>query len=503
MPTFRLTVRPLGDSFHGRGDGGEPEWPPSPLRAFQALVAAAAGRWKAAQFEGYAGPALRWLEGLGAPEIVVPPGRAATRPYRLYVPNNAADLVAAAWARGNPDASIAEHRTEKDVRPTRFAEGRAICFDWPLTAPRHEREEEYVRALAEAARSITHLGWGVDQAVGHAAVLDAERPHEPDAERWVPAGEAVSLRVPKAGTLANLVEKHDKFLGRLTGGEFNPVPPLTAFAVVGYRNAAEPAGRPWAAFELLKLDADEGGRLSFDPVRRTRDVAAWVRHAVAGACHGWPDDYGTVERFVHGHDGPDRPAKGDGADQRFQYLPLPTVEKRPDGEVVGSIRRVLVAAPPGCERQIAWVRQRLSGRPLERLPAEVRPGVEPVVGLLNRLADGDWVRRQYTGAGRDWATVTPVLLPGFDDGDRGKCERLLWKAFADAGLAPEALAGATAEWRGVGYRAGVDPAWKYLPAAEATHWPRYHVRVRFARPVAGPLAVGAGRYRGFGLFVAG
>jgi len=30
----------------------------------------------------------------------------------------------------------------------------------------------------------------------------------------------------------------------------------------------------------------------------------------------------------------------------------------------------------------------------------------------------------------------------------------------------------------------------------------YHVRVHFAHPVKGPLAIGAGRYRGMGLFAA-
>jgi CRISPR-associated protein Csb2 len=29
-----------------------------------------------------------------------------------------------------------------------------------------------------------------------------------------------------------------------------------------------------------------------------------------------------------------------------------------------------------------------------------------------------------------------------------------------------------------------------------------HVRLRFAEPFSGPLAIGAGRYRGFGLFAA-
>ena len=35
-----ISVTLLDGRFHGRGDGGVPEWPPSPLRLFQALVAA-------------------------------------------------------------------------------------------------------------------------------------------------------------------------------------------------------------------------------------------------------------------------------------------------------------------------------------------------------------------------------------------------------------------------------------------------------------------------------
>ena len=38
-----LSFRFLSPWFHGRGDEDAPEWPPSPLRAFQAVVAAAAG----------------------------------------------------------------------------------------------------------------------------------------------------------------------------------------------------------------------------------------------------------------------------------------------------------------------------------------------------------------------------------------------------------------------------------------------------------------------------
>jgi CRISPR-associated protein Csb2 len=493
MSTFRLSFRLLDSAFHGRRDGGDPEWPPSPLRAFQALVCAAAGRWRSSQFECYACPALEWLETLSSPEITAPVGRMSSSPYRLYVPNNAADVVAASWVRGNQHVSIAEHRTEKDVRPTRFAEGQPVHYDWPLTAEQLEKgKKTYEGTLQAAARSITHLGWGVDQAVGHAELLAADLPADPTAERWLPTDGDTPLRVPRDGTLADLRQKHAAFLGRLGPKGFTPVPPLTAFRVVGYRRAAEPTGRPWAAFELLKPDADEGGRLSRDPVRGTRDVAAWVRHAVAEVCRDWPTEYGSIEQFVHGHDGPDRPVKGDGADRRFQYLPLPTIN--PALGRVESIRRVLVAAPPGCEPQIAWLKQRLSGRPL------VRDG--EVVGLLNRLPDDDWVRRQYTRPARVWTTVSPVIWPGHDDHDVRKAERILRTAFAQAGLPREVVAGiAELDWRPVGYRAGVDLAVRYVPP-DQLGGRRSHVRVRFARPVPGPLAVGAGRYRGFGLLVA-
>ena len=43
MPShFCLSVCFLDAAFHGRGDSGKSEWPPSPHRVFQALVAAGA-----------------------------------------------------------------------------------------------------------------------------------------------------------------------------------------------------------------------------------------------------------------------------------------------------------------------------------------------------------------------------------------------------------------------------------------------------------------------------
>src|SRR5579884_3505650 len=92
-----LSATFLDSAFHGRKDGGEREWPPSPLRLFQALVAVAAARWGDRQTVGVARDALLWLERQPPPRIVVP-SAASGAAYRLSVPNNALDIVARAWS---------------------------------------------------------------------------------------------------------------------------------------------------------------------------------------------------------------------------------------------------------------------------------------------------------------------------------------------------------------------------------------------------------------------
>lgn len=474
--------------FHGRGDDGNPEWPPSPLRFFQALVCASAARWRDKSFDEYARPALHWLEAI-RPTILSPQVPAESFGYRMYVPNNSGDLMTVAWARGDTETSMAKFRVEKDIRPTHLLGGDGIHFLFPLgvgVCPHFD-------VLAAAARSITHLGWGVDMVTGNATVITEDEAAKLPGERWLPADgpTANNLRVPRVGTLNDLVRKHGEFLNRLSEDGFKPVGPLREFQVVGYRRATEPESRRWVAFAILKPDAS--GNASFDAARRCRDVAAWVRHATGQVCQHWP--FPDYEAFVHGHDANGNQIKGERADERFMYLPLPTINhalKR-----VESIRRVLIAAPPGFNDRITWIRRRLPGQELV--------WDQEAVGLLNLLVTDDWVLNQYLGPKdgvRSWSTVTPVVWPGHDDRDPDKAERILRKAFVDAGISRELVDGITElEWRGVGFRAGVDLATRYC-IPQPLKGPRYHVRVKFSHPIRGPFAVGAGRYRGLGLFAA-
>ncbi|MBX9628635.1 MAG: type I-U CRISPR-associated protein Cas5/Cas6, partial [Gemmataceae bacterium] len=475
-------------------------------------VAAAAARWRGPPFADYAAPALNWLAGLDPPVVVGPPGHTGT-PFRIAVPNNDMDVPAGFWVEGREppeNKSPQKLKAMKTVRPTRVPDGRAVHYLWELPDPVPDEVRGFAETLAAAARSVVALGWGVDLVAGHGRVIDVAEADALAGERWRPAADpdAAGLRVPTAGTLSALADRHRAFLGRLDAGGFTPVPPLAAgrdYRVVGYRRATDPPGRPFAAFELRDPDADRFR--PFDTARRTRDVAAMVRNAVGELAEamrpfGWTA--ADILAFVHGHtpDGKDR-ARGDGADRRFLYLPLPSLEARAGGRHVGMIRRVLVAGPTDRANAVRWVRV-LSGHELRPLDPGGRGAVLRHVDRPPAALRTDSNFGPYVGESRCWSTVTPVILPGYDERDPRKTWGLLRKAFVQAGLPPELVEDTRTEldWRAVGFRAGVGHVREYRRPDPLGRLPAYHVRVWFPAPVRGPLAVGAGRYRGLGVFAA-
>lgn len=506
-----FTVRFLDPvpQFHGRSDDGDPEWPPSPLRLFQSLVSAAAQRWRDAQFRDYAQPALQWLERI-QPSLVAPQVMAESFGYRMYVPNNSGDLMTAAWARGDTDTSMAKFRVEKDVRPLNLRD-EAIRFLFPLS----DGACPHFEVLQAAARSVTHLGWGIDMVAGNAELLTDEQAAALPGEVWraTPDRSGTALRISTEGTLNALLVKHQQFLGRLLEGSFKPVPPLSlsSFRVVHYRRATEPSQKQFTAFSILKPDAS--GMRSFDPLRRTRDVAGMVRHAVAVTAHDqdWTEE--RINVFIHGKtsDG-SKPPNGQVSPDRFQYLPLPTINHAL--RRVESIRRVLIVAPSHCGQQTTWARRAMAGAELVNH--------DGVAALLTILPSSDWVLRQYTEESTTWSTVTPVILPGYDDPDHlrrklkngldadtqkrylarldTRMDELLRKAFRQAGHSRELIEQTELQWREVGFRSGVELASRYLPPENLNNAPRVHVWARFPASVRGPIAVGSGRFRGFGLF---
>lgn len=535
-----VSITLLDRKFHGRRDRHEPEWPPSPLRLFQALVAAAARVDNRGLSSDGVQSVLKWLERQTTPPVIIAPSVSLSSQngnhhgYVLSVPNNAMDIVATAWARGNyagtGDADPATHRTMKHVRPVYLLDGDTIHYLWPVRNPVSVEDKAQAAKLAKIANHVVALGWGIDMAIGHAAVLSEQEVSALRGERWIPGREGGEggLRVPVPGTLNALIARHARFLTRVRpDGTFDPAPPLpeSAYRRVEYRRATDPPQRPIAAFSLLKPDAS--GFRPFDPARAGLTLTGMMRHAVACTARraGWSDS--KINALVLGHRELEQGNHIPVGPRRFAYLPLPSLEGRGAGNprVVGSIRRVLLAAfADGCEEEIVWARRALSGRDL------VDEDRGRSVALLSLLPSKEKIVRCYVEPADTWATVTPVVLPGYDDPahyrrrlKRGttaeeqnrllvrlseRIDGLLRKAIIQAGFSQELAAHAELEWRKSGFWPGTDLAERYGVPDHLKRFSRWHVRLRWRdaqmRPVAvpGPLCLGGGRYYGLGLFAA-
>jgi CRISPR-associated protein Csb2 len=528
MPSFlSISVRFLQDVFHGRRDAGEPEWPPSPNRLFQALVRTAAAHWNDVEFFDRAIPALQWLESQPPPDVVSPP-TANGAPYRLSVPNNAMDLVARAWVRGNTsgegDANPATHRAMKTVRPTRIVGSEPLTYLWQLPEHASDQVLGIVETLCIVARAVSALGWGIDLVAVHGCVVSQQEADALTGERWSPAAShrIAGYRVPRPGTLKELLERHNAFLHRISAAGFSPVPPVSAFNIIGYRRATDPPVTNFAAFSLLEADASR--YRVFSTSRQTATVAGLLRHATkrGAKAAGWSDD--KVAMFVLGHreaDGePHRPV----GPHRFSYIPLPSIEARGQGRspVVGGVRRALVAVIAGGHwEETEWASRALSG--MELVDEDSR---EPVA-VLSLLPRNEKMIQRYLRSSSTWSTVTPLVLPGHDDPShyrrrlkRGvpadeqkrllehleaRVDRLIRKAIVQAGFSPELAQCAELDWRSGGFWSGCELATRYTVPDKLRRFPRLHVRIRWRDrhgdplSIAGPVCLGGGRFAGLGL----
>jgi CRISPR-associated protein Csb2 len=439
------------------------------------------------------------------------------------------DIVAAAWDRGNysntGDASPATHRTMKRVKPLWMLSGDEVHYLWSLKEPPGHEELAHLEVLAAMARDVVALGWGIDLAVGRGRLLSEDEADSLPGEPWhaCDGGRNGELRTPVAGTLEALIERHSGFLRRIRSEGFVPPPPLTCYRKAAYRRTADHQPQPFAAFSLLKEDGS--GFRSFDAARQALTVAGMLRHATKRAAlqSGW--DPAKVDSFVLGHAPPVETGKVVIPNTaRFGYIPLPSLELRGSGagRTVAAVRRaILLAFSEGCERELAWARRALSGQDL------IDEDTGEVVALAALIPSSDPVIQSYTRSASIWATVTPVVLPGYDDpghlrrrlgtgkGDdeqkrvllrlQDRIDGLLRKALEQAGFARVMAAHAQLEWRKGGFLPGVEPADRYGVPDHLKHFPRYHLKITWRdqggnpTQVQGPLCLGGGRFYGLGL----
>jgi len=480
MTHLLITVRLLDDRYHGLlADGGPPEWPPSPFRLFCALVAGIARR---GELEADAGRALAWLQTFSPPIIIAPTarnGQAITR----YVPNNDGDKY--------PDRH--DRLGSKPTLPTLFLlppnQNPEVHYLWHLG----EYTDMPFENLRRAARSLVALGWGIDSAFADARLVGEDEIKRLSGVRWRPSQPygveaGIELRVPAVdgneheSTLSDLKYCYESKLQKIRLGDpLHTVEEPRAFDRVLYSPEAS-VPRPFTAFRLL--DPDTGKPQSF-PAWRAVSVAGMIRGAAHEAAKNAGRDPKWIGEFVCGHH--------EGADSfpRFSYLPLPSIQPVVG---VGRISRVLIAEPIGSEgREVAWLKRLLTGRTVSS-----EQGRHVLLVPLTR----DNVLDNYVRNAQTWTTATPVALPGSDDGMPSKTEKLLEKMLRHAGYSVDSIQ--ELDYHRVPFRRGAEDARRYRPRAPhyLANCTMYHMRIRWKFPMSGPMALGAGRHCGLGIFAA-
>jgi CRISPR-associated protein Csb2 len=509
MPCLLISVRFHDGRYHGR-----PEWPPSPARLFQALLAGAAqGETLAAEDQR----AFEWLESLEAPAIAAPLMQAG-QSLRNYVPNNDLDAVS-----GDP-ARISKIRAPKFIRPILFDTDTPLLYAW--TFGHGPEAQAWAHRLCAVTGRLYQFGRGVDMAWARGEVLDDSQLEARFAAHLGvghrPGGGAggTVLAVPLKGSLASLIERHKKMrarfqslyeskptkkesVGKVSIGQIFVQPPKPRFQQVAY---ASPPTR--LLFDLV-------GEITPWPLGRVVDLTERVRDAVTQKLREkLPHEADDIYNAIVGR----RNAQETDKAARVRITPLPSIGHQ---HADHAIRRVMVEVPPNCPLRLDDLEWAFSGVEVVNSAIDSETGEVRDQVLLAPAAETGMLAHygvEQAGAARQylWRTVTPAALPlqaarrrvdparrrleakgGAERaGEESKAIASVAQALRHAGIASRPLAvrvqrepfeanGARAEYFAAGTRFAKERLW--------------HVEVAFAEGVCGPQILGDGRYLGLGL----
>lgn len=475
-----VTVRFLDGRYHGAGD-----WPPSPFRVYQALVAGVLIGQPRSRADEVAA-AFGWLETLDPP-VIAAPAKGPGREYRLFVPNNDSDTI------GGDPARVAKIRSTKLVAPRILKSDAALHYLWQFG----EAHRDHAATVAALAKRIYQLGRGVDMAFATGEVLPPSAAqerltayhgsiHRPSAQ----GVGGVTLRSPTRGSFHSLRHRHRAMSARQLGGHLHQVSP-PRFRLRRYD------ARP----HRLLFDIMRSGDDSFRPVplTRTAGLAEQVRDLLAEGLAGFVDRK-VIERVVIG-----RAAGEVEKALRLRIVPLPSIGFE---HADRAIRRVLIEVPPDCPisvREIEW-----AAGMVQLTMGDARDASAHDHSQLLRAADRAMLTHYGIGdagvaVARVWRTVTPAVLsvPGRrlqPEGGREAREAAAGHATRQAAR----HAGISAPIEAVRVqREPFDPrgtATKdFLVPSRFACRNLHHAEITFRHSCAGPIVIGDGRYLGLGL----
>ena len=447
--------------------GARVEWPPHPDRVFMALVAA----WGETGQDAAEERALRWLERQDAPSLAA--GECMARQsVRHYVPVND-DLP-----RTDRGRLLPENRSRQGRQFASAALDNPVAhLIWPDADP-----SEHLPALQNLAARVTNVGHS--SSLAQAYVDDAPPP-----VNWQPMDDpgGYQMRVPYAGRFDDLVDAYGK-------GQ-RP----EARRWLGYRKiAATPdAAHPQSVFSdnFIIFEASGSGL----DLRAAGPLAAALRNLILCQC---PD---PIPEWLSGH-------TQDGTRSESPHIaliPLPFVgSPHADGRVMGLAIAMPRAIPP-----------QEAGRSLHNLLGYDASGELKSHTILQGHWNATTLRQPEPGDQRQtrynlraetwtrpattWHTVTPVTLDRYYKGpDKARLER---ENVAEQCRRIELPAPTTVVLGQVSMLEGVPPAREFPRLRRRSdrggngEWQHTHACIVFPEPVRGPVIIGSGRYRGYGL----
>lgn len=481
------------------------EWPPHPDRVFMAMAAA--------YFETEGSDdevaALQWLERQPPPVVHAAPCHVRTAvggetPPVAFVPVNdvkVGRLQTANTHRKLVDQGLAVLPAHRKRQPRSFPvavpEDPVVYLVWPDSS----LETRLREALAALCRKVTH--------VGHSASLvqmwvdDAAPPIDPPYRAWTPddgLDASLRLRVPYEGRLSYLAAadpgphlRHAMTLGKLARARYldglvDRLRPRNS-RWQGYRAAGTPKFSTAAATHFdprLKVLRVSGNL----PGVSTLNVVSALRDALLAARSEAPE-------WVSG-------LTAAGAPSRVPHMALVPLINAGHAHADGRLMGVAIVLPRELDEAAAaavlkpWL---LDDDDFpKRIPVfdggwfEAGAELDEREVLPQTLMPETWVRESAT-----WESVTPVVMDRHPrGGDR-------WATLAESversceyiGLPrPVSVELARAPFVSGPPRADNFPP---LRRRDGTTMMHLHARVVFAEPVAGPVILGAGRYRGYGL----
>lgn len=464
------------------------EWPPHPDRLFMALVAA----WGETHRSPAAKSALLWLEQQPVPELHASSDIERRDAVTVFVPTNDAstpkkvegevsDKVLEEGLAVLPEKRGKQPRFFPAVRPVSAQDGTdptLVVFVWQT-----DPSPTDLSALADLCRRVTYLGHSSSPV--ECWLADTVPDQAENLPQWKPGSTKLTanrLRIPNPGRFDELE--------RLFAQSLRPKPSMWASydMELAQPELPDPSHRTVFSPELIVLRQTGGRRFGLES---TGQLAKVLRDTLMAHCPQQP-----APDWLSGHTQPGQPSDR----PHLAFLPLANVgHSHGDGRIMG----FALALPADLQTPL--------------LHTILFDGAEPRVLNLTLGKLGD-MQLELAGASRPqtllpelwtkpskrWATVTPMAFDRHPKG-RGEdafdeIESMVLQACERIGLPRNIIRSVNIMPVSAHRGSPANRGFPCLQRKSGGNIHHSHVAITFTDEVCGPLTLGAGRYRGYGLF---